>query len=297
MQMRSILGLVFFLLSVITYSQDLIITNTHDTISCKITKEKNDFIYFMYQRQDSSYLSTLVKKNDIIFYEKNYYKNNGIVKKTVPIYVLPGFKDFTQFKIGIHGGLGWLTAKLSDDIPEELVPYNKQLKSGFNYGANAAWFFSKHYGIGVGASIFRSKNAFSGYILYEDEDGNTQYGRISDDIKLSYIGSSFYYRFLMPNLNDELSFDISIGYLTYNIEKTYVDDFIIKSNTFSFDLGAGYDFNIQENFYLYLYVALRGGLFGWFDIDDGNSVEKITLEDNFESTSRIEVSIGIRIAK
>lgn len=289
--------LLFIFLSLIfldANSQDLIITKSKDSIPCKIIKQKKEHIYFVYQKKDSSFRSTLISMDQIISFEKDFYQEED---KIIPKTAIIGLDDYKRYKVGIHGGLGWLIAPLSNDIPEELVPYSRQLKSGFNYGINASYYFSKNYGVGLVANFFKTKNSFSGHIIYEDDEGYTQYGRISDDINLIFIGPAFYYRFLMPNLKDELFFDISAGYISYKNNKTFIDDFILTSNSLSFDMGAGYDLNIQKNFYLYFYMAYRGGSFGWYDIDNGITNERIDLEGKLESTGRIEIAIGIRFAK
>jgi len=78
-------------------AQDLIVTNSGDSINCKIIETTKDYVYFTF-KHDTEIRNTLLPVNQITSQQKNYFSVSG-VPENYP------YKDiFPHFRIAVDGG-------------------------------------------------------------------------------------------------------------------------------------------------------------------------------------------------
>lgn len=275
----------------LSYSQDLIVTIDGDSINCKITKLNAENIFFTFKHGDEI-RNTLLPTSKVAHHQIDYY-----IISDVPKEKLESYKDYPQFRIALSGGLSYMTGKISDKVPSDFRDYIKELKSGYHFGGEASFFFSESLGFGAKYSVFKSSHNLNN-IYVEDVDGNITYGKMSDAIKISFIGPSFSVRVLNHNKMNALIFSMAIGYLDYVNDKVLIESFKMTGNTVGFGVDIGYDIGLSENLALGLQVSLLTGTLSEYEFNDGTNKQTIKLDDGeYENVSRFDLSVGLRFIK
>jgi hypothetical protein len=272
-------------------AQDLIITKEGDSLNCKITKIKANNIYFTFKYKEEI-RSTLLPIGDVKYHQYNHYQTS-----IVPIdKIIDNKEKYPHFRVALNGGWSYRLAKLSNDIPSDFEEYSKDLKSGYNYGLDLSYYFSEHAGFGLKYSDFNSKNEID--IVSTYPDNSTQYGKMSDNISINFIGPFFSSRFLNANKKNSLIMNIGIGYLGYNNNAVLISDYKIKGSTVGFCWDIGYDIGLSENFALGFQFSYTAGTLTEYELSDASKIQTIKLDkNNYESLSRIDLSIGLRFNK
>jgi len=271
------------------YSQDLIVTNNADSLNCKITKIKADYIYFTFNHK-GEIRNTLLPLSEVKTHQKNYYSTsllpNGGVKPT---------DNFTHFRLALHGGYSYLVAKVGDNVPSDFQDYIKELKSGYHFGGDISYYFTENLGFGIKYSQFKSSNSISVYS--EGIEGNVSYGEMSDNITTSFIGPMFSVRIQNKNKKNAFILNTGFGYMGYsNDSRVILDNYTITGSTIGMIIDIGYDIGLSEQLSLGGQISLVSATLTKYKLTYGNTVETIDLnEDQNESLSRIDLSIGIRL--
>ena len=285
--------LIFILLSLFSISlqsQDLIVTSEGDSLNCKITNVKSDFIYFTFLYEDQA-RSTLLQKDQVV-YQYNYFQ-----EAEVPANMVVGMKDFPRFRAAFNFGWSYRLSKVSDNIPSDFRDYMQNLRSGYMLGLEMSYFMSKPFGLGVKYSVHRSKNDMSPVtIMYEN--GYTRTGQMSDNISISFIGPTFTIRGLNKDMKNSFIMSIGLGYLAYKDVAVLIDDFTLKGSTMGLCWDIGYDIGLSKGVALGFMLSLITGKLTSYDISDGFTTQTIKLDsDEQEGLSRIDLSIGLRFIR
>ncbi len=276
--------LLFLTTAEFIYGQDLIITNKGDSLNCKITKIKPDYIYFTF-KYDNSIRNTFLPVNDVVNYKKDFYSNPAFnLSENIKQ------EDFDKFEIGFTGGLSFLTAKLSDQIDPQLRSYARELKSGYHYGGNLGIFWSETVGAGAKYSVFNSKNERSFNI-------DNEVLRVKDNITIQFIAPGVVTRLYSANKKTKFSSGIYIGYLSYRNDANVNGDFIIKSNMFGAGFDFGLDLPLSKKLLFVLGTSFTGGSFKEFTIKNvGFSNQEMSqTSEQAENISRIDLSAGLKL--
>lgn len=272
-------------------AQDLIVTNEGDSINCKITKVKTDNIYFTFKHKEE-FRSTLLPMSNVRTHQFEYYQTSE-----VPAEKIVGYENYQRFRIAINGGYSYMPAKISENTPSDFKDYAKELKSGYHFGFDASYYFTEPLGFGVKYFVFKSKNSLDN-IYAEDIDGNRRYGKMSDDITISFIGPTFSTRLLNSDKTNAFILGLSIGYIGYTNNYVLIDDFEMTGSTAGFVFEIGYDIGLSENVSLGFQISSIAGNLFEYKISDGVNTETVKLdsdEDELISTSHIDFSVGLRI--
>jgi len=174
-----VLILAFFTFFFITAkSQDLIVTAKGDSLNCKITKIKPDFIHFTF-KYENEIRNTLLPPGQIKYYKQNFYST-----AEVPVDKIKNVDgDYQKVRFGFFGGWSYRTAKVGSDIPIQFQQYIKELKSGYHVGGDFNYFFSENIGLGLRYSIYRASNELSNVYIV-DKNGQGRTGKMEDDITI-----------------------------------------------------------------------------------------------------------------
>lgn len=290
--MRTILAflvLVFF--SQVVLSQDLIVTTSGDSINCKITKVKDENIYFTFKHKDEI-RNTLLPLTNV----KNHV-NDFFQKSEVPKDKVFAKQNFEHFRFAINGGLGYETARIGDGVPSDFKDYARQLKSGYVFGGDLTYYFLEVLGVGVKYSQFNSSNNLDN-IYVDDGQGVRKYGRMSDDLSINFIGPTFSTRLFNGDKSKAFIFSLGLGYMGYSDNKVIVDNYKMTGSTMGISYDVGYDFEVSKKAILGVQLSLISGTLLSYKWDDGTSVQTIKLQnDEYENLSRIDLTIGLRFCK
>lgn len=290
--MRNILIIALLILIANTiYSQDLIVTNDGDSINCKITKVKTDNIYFTFKHKDEI-RSTLLPKSSVKTHQFQYYQTSEVPKEKVV-----GYENYQHFRLAVNGGYSYQTAKVAENVPSDFKDYIKELKSGYHFGGDLTYYFTEPLGFGIKYYLFKSSNSLDN-IYVEDINGNRTYGKMSDDLTISFIGPTFSTRLLSHDKKNAFLMNLSLGYMGYSNDKVIIDKYKMTGSTMGLSFDVGYDIGLSENLSLGFQISFLTGTLFEYDWNDGTKTETIKLEKGeYESLNRIDFSVGLRFSK
>lgn len=282
--------LFFVILSASAFPQDLIVTNTDDSINCKITKVRKDFIFYSYQ-YENKIRNTLLPEKQVKSYQYNYFPETNI-----PIEKIKEPEIYSSIRLAFDGGLSYRLAKISDDVPSVLHQYMKELKLGYHFGGDFTYYFSEQLGLGLKANFYRSGNEINNVSIVLS-NGNITNVR-SDDILIGFIGPSVNSRLLNLLKQSSFIFNLSIGYMTYKDYIFMISNYTVKGKTVGMNWDIGYDISIKKDFTIGFKISFILGILKQVEILNGNIRQTVKLDaNNYENLSRIDLSIGIRILR
>ncbi|MBN2613654.1 MAG: hypothetical protein JXB00_19010 [Bacteroidales bacterium] len=277
------------IISTYAFSQDLIVTREGDSLNCKITKVKTDYIYFTFMHNDE------IRNTLLPLYNVDQYQYNYFVTVQVPPYRLPVRQPYPHFRAALSGGWSNRTAKLSDDIPSEFRDYFEELKSGHQFSVDLSYYFSEHLGAGFKYNRYWSSNKINS-VYMTLPDGTIRNGAMSDNIGIQFAGPFVSTRILNRNKRNSLNILFAVGYLGYKDIATLIDDYTITGNTMGVCWDIGYDIGISKNLAIGFQVSLTSGTLTEITATDGINTETIKLEkENYENISHVDLSIGLRV--
>jgi len=292
--MRQVLLLFFIILAAASFNnmvaQDLIVTNEGDSINCKITKVKTDYVYFTFKHEEEI-RSTLLPMSNVKTHQFDYYQTSEVPKNKVV-----GYENYSRLRLSINGGLSYMPARIPETIPPDFEEYVRKLKSGYHFGIDANYYLSENMGVGFKYFIFKTKNNIDN-IWVEDIDGYRRYGKMSDDITISFFGPTFSLRLLNSAKTNAFLFGISIGYIEYMNDFVVIDNFEMTGSTIGFVYEIGYDIGLSENLSLGFQLSSITGNIFQYKLSDGVNTETVKLDgkdDKLISASHIDFSIGLR---
>lgn len=288
---RILLLIVFSFIYLLSFSQDLIVTNEGDSINCKITKVKQDYIYFTFNYKDEI-RNTLISVSQVKNYKTGYFKQSEIPMDKIKIH-----GNYSRFRLAINGGYSYETAKISESVPTDFVNYAKDLKSGYHLGGDLTYFVAEQLGFGLRYYLFMSSNSMDN-IYVDDINGNRRYGSMSDDIKIFFIGPAYSTRFLNGNKTNAFLMNLSLGYMGFNDNKVVIDNYKVTGNALGLSLDIGYDISISKNLMLGFQIAFITASISKFYWNDGTTTQTVELESGkYESLNRLDFSVGLRWLK
>lgn len=287
---------ILFILAVVLYfpaqtiAQDLIVTDKGDSLNCKITKTRGDYIHFIFKFGDEI-RSTLLPQYRVVVYEKDFFNRTEL-----PDNIAQRNSKHTKFRINVSGGYSYLLGRVSDNVPPFLRDYMKKLKSGYHLGADASFFFSENIGIGLKYSMFKTRNVIGNVVfLLDAETDETMIGLIKDDITQHYIGPAFCTRFYSKSKKTAFLSSISLGYINYRNYATQLYDFTLTGSSVGLVWDFGIDFIVGDKLALGLGFACTLGSISSFKVNDGTSTHTLKLDaENSENISRLDLGIGLR---
>jgi hypothetical protein len=287
--MRRILVFTFSIFCLVhSYSQDLLVTNEGDSLNCKITKVKSDNIYFVFKHGEEI-RSTLLPVNQVKSYQYNYYQT-----AVVPADKIVGNEIYPHWRFAINGGWSYQTAKIGDNVPSDFKQYVEDLKSGYNIGGDITYYFSEFLGVGFKYQLFKTSGQMDN-IYITQTDGTKKYGKMSDDISITFIGPTFYTRLLDSKRKNALLIGLALGYLGYDDKFVMVDRYTQMGSTAGFICDFGYDIGVSKNMAIGFNITLLSGLLSEYELSDGVTNKTIKLDkDHYIGLGRIDLSIGIR---
>jgi len=281
-----LLGLVFSLGK--AYSQDLVVTSSGDSLNCRITKIKKEYIYFVFKHKDEV-RSTLLPLNQVKYYQYNYFKVADVPPGKIVV------KDsYPHWRLAGNGGYSYLLARIDNSLPSYLIKYQKGLKSGYNLGGDLSYFIAEQAGVGFRYQLFKTSNQLDNIYL-TNPDGTLRYGKLKDDISVMFIGPVLSTRLISSNKRHTFLFDLAIGYLGYKDELVVVDKYTQTGSSVGIIWDFGYDFNLTRKLALGANASVTLGSLNQYDIDDGTSTRTVQLEKgDYIGLGHFDVSMGLR---
>jgi hypothetical protein len=283
-----ILSLVLIVSTVSIYSQDLIVTNAGDSLNCKINRLKENNVFFTF-RFRNEVRNTLIPLDQVEYYQYKYYQKSLITDEKIG-----KNESFTHFKAEIYGGWSYWIAKLNAYIPQNYSQYKNELRTGYHFGGDFAYFFSEPIGFGLKYSEFKTSNKLDN-VYQTMQDGSVKYGTLSDDVSIRYIGVFVSSRLLNAGKKNAFLLNMGIGYAGYFDKKIMVDRYTISGNSIGASTDFIYELGISKDYAIAFKISYSSGHLVAYYLNDGVSDKKIKLDqDSYESMNHIDLSIGLR---
>lgn len=257
-------------------AQDLIVTSEGDSINCKITKQKENHLYFTFKHGDEI-RNTLLPMNQITAHQYNFY----------PETVAPEVKkirsnDYSRWRLAFNGGFSKETARISNQVPAQQREFVEDLMSGTNISADVNYYFSESIGAGFKYLNFSSST----------DVATTPYRTEEFTLDIDFIGPCVSTRLLNASKKNALFLNMGIGYVGYHFD---LNTSSIKGKTAGLLYDVGYDIGISEKMSIGLQLSYLMGQLTKYEMIQGNNKQTVELEEgNYESLNRLDFSVGIR---
>lgn len=275
-------------------NNDTIITLQNDTIICLISRTDSNYIYFTNQSSnsiDNSFVS-IKKVRKYVYDGESYVCYSLNTSNSYP----QEWQD-KRLRIGINGGYSKRVAENPPGIDAVLTDYYDDSKSGGHFGVDFAWYFNYKSGIGVKYSLYKSSTTPID-IWLELENGDVITGKMQENVKINYYGIC--YSFKINSINNKSWFygDAGLGICTYNNRGKLIDDFIMNSGTFGYNIDIGYDFGLTESTRLGLQVSFYAGVLTYVDVTMNGSMQTLELDaSSYESIARVDLGVALRFVR
>jgi hypothetical protein len=282
-----------FLITSSLQAQDLIVTNSGDSINCKITKTTKEYIYFTF-KHEIEIMNTLLPANQVSAWQRDYFSVSELPANYT-------HKDiFPHFRVAIDGGWQYRTAKLADGMDAALQKHYRKMKSGFHYDLHAAYFFIESMGIeAMFSQQFFGNNL--GYGSLTDKEGYLiGAGEFNEKMSFNYVGANYLFRLFDSTKKNNWLFSVGFGYMGYNDRLFFdnVERLKLTAGTLGSYMAAGYDIGISENFGIGFKLSLMSGAFRNFKQTlNGITTNETMPEKTFEGLGTVKLSVGLRFRK
>ncbi|WP_238808033.1 porin family protein [Emticicia aquatica] len=207
------------------------------------------------------------------------------------------FSNYLKWRIGGRGGFGNMLAKIP--IENDYSLYKEKLLRGFTWGADAAYFFTDHIGLGMMFNNFKSQNKAEN-IDYNNEILNVVVkGNVTNKRSTKFVGPVLYYR---KNIDFKtmVVLGVSPGVYFYNDKGTYDDaSYTFKGMDFGASATLGIDFLLGNDItgrdiILSLETGYSYGKMRALDFGAGGGAINLATPIDL---SRLDFTIGLRFTR
>ncbi|MFN2430725.1 MAG: hypothetical protein ABR574_11955 [Cryomorphaceae bacterium] len=276
--------------SISLHAQDLVVTNSGDSINCKILYQTDEMLKLkLYNEATETHLTTEIAMSEIADTKLNFYK---VESKRMALQTRSGRVDTLERtdilsvpKVRIYGSYGYSykLGKSSARTAEE-ERYEKDIRNGNRWGVGLDLFWNESSGIGLKFHQHRSDASLEVAIEYDPTTIEIYDAR--QDLTISQF--SVLYRFRKFNWNNRNAFNMGVG-LGVVSYRDGVDIFMPGApqtvtevaECIALELELSYDIGLSENLAFSIGAELSGGYFenSSLEFPDGTT-EKVEYEDD-----------------
>lgn len=255
------------------HAQDLIVTTKGDSINCHITLKTFENIRFRVKHENETRLTAL-PLDEISSYQYNFYPGT-VIKKVKKI----RNHDYQHWRLAANAGVSQHVARTAPNLSYEENQQAEGLKRGKNLGAECHYFLSEPFGIGIKYVNFHSMADYS-----------TQTYVSSAKLSIHFIGPGAIYRLKNAGGKNAFLFNLSPGYVDYQLNKSY------HGKNVGWMGGISYDRKISDLFSLGLqlsYLSCQLKEIEFTSADNYKYTYKLR-KGSYESLHRLDFSVGFR---
>ncbi|MCG6190803.1 hypothetical protein [Maribellus maritimus] len=287
--------LCFFVILRGVKAQDKIITNSNDTINCKITRVTGKAIFYA-ENANSLSSGKRIQRSEIktwTIHETQAPEPNQIINEY----------QNGKWRLSIDGGVGYRIASTKESkqnyeaqgLPSnEVDSYFRQIKTGLKASGQIHYMFWEKFGLGIDYQIHHSSGKITG--TFNPHDSYTLlYGDLNDDVYTNYGGLSLYYQeWLNPRY--KIYYQVSMGVTFFRQENiTLYSPSLITGKAFGGNTEVGFEYFLKRN----VAVSVNAGFFqstvSKIKVDNGHRTNEYDLEkEQREGLSRIDLGVGLK---
>jgi len=195
---------------------------------------------------------------------------------------------YPEFGFSITGGISQGIWDIYESPFEQLITYQKQLRSGYVLGADMSYYFSGYSGIGVKYNRFGTSNR----MFRRDALGDPIW--YIDQITDTYAGAYYTFRLIHGYGENELFLTAGLGYLHHR-NKGGETDFELDGGSLGYSFDAGYDYKLADKVYIRVVLSLTTGTISEFTSNGVSTVNTVEMvNEDFGDITRLDLSAGIR---
>lgn len=200
-----------------------------------------------------------------------------------------------NFRVAVQGGYGYRLGKVQETGQAIVDQHNQKLKWGFVYGADATWYFSDAFGIGLKFNDMRSKSEDAVTITPADGSASRS-GMYRDVVDMRFMGAMASSRLVSGEGRLIWMMNYGLGYLSYVDNGRVIDPMSIKGGTLGACLDAGVDFRLMNNLYLGASISAIGGTLTTYQVTQDGRTETIKGDkDEYETLHHLTATVGLRL--
>lgn len=198
------------------------------------------------------------------------------------------------FRFAINGGYSYRLGKVASDINGEARSYMQRLKSGFNVGADATYYFNYSFGTGIKYVRFQSSRSAVIPVVVEGSNMRTN---VMDNISINFIAPTFSVQSFNASRTQYVYINFSVGYLGFHDNGwVYRNKVILDGATVGMGIGMGYDVRLTRKLFAGGQLDLIAGDLKSYTREDGNSRVRVNLEgEHKENLSHLSLAFGLRL--
>ncbi len=277
---NSVFLLFFFLFSFFSsVSQDLIVTQQKDSLNCYIKKVKPDYIYFLLKNSNAETINSLLPRDSVAYYEFNFFEEPELSQE-----VLKLEKKHTGVFLAVDFAYSNRLGSIDSNIPSS---WAKQLKNGFAFSLQFAYFFSNTGGMGILYNNHSTNVEFS---------STSTFGSGTDKVNISFIAPTYFFQHSSGISNFVFTSALSIGYLGFKETLTTTSNATLNLKGAS--LGIGYTAYIGAQLNDVVRLSAKAGVIlgGLSEVEiNGQNVQLPDSQRENLSTFSIGASLGFLI--
>jgi hypothetical protein len=271
------------------YAQDLIIKTNGDSIPCLIKEVGALYIEYLYNNSGQAEKINMALK-DVLIYQFNVLPVDPVLSRKSTTGKKP------RIFLAASLGLGYMTAEVPDDLQKVFRDYYNNLKTGFSYHLDGAFYFNQLIGIGLHYSHFRTSNSLDNVIFFRTRD--TIIGTLSDDITVDYIAPTINFKFGSTQNKFSAVARAGVGYAGYLNLAQQGEPYKITGSTVGLHIAGNIEYNLTYELALFLKAGIYSIFYTGYNVENKKTGQRsnVNIEDEPDNNSRIDLHIGIRYA-
>lgn len=272
-------------------SQDLIVTNTGDSLRCVITAVGP---YRLAYTQNTAIGK---ERGRIALKEVSSYKREGYFTVVVGDREgkdRPASPAGNKWTFAAGGGWNYRVSRLAENITAEEKDYVNGLRQGWFADASLHLALSDHWAVGfVYNASFGSRNSRS--ISVRLPDSSIVSGTMAEDVRIRWVGVNAWHRsawFGRYRVNSSIGF----GPVFYRNYAKLIDDFEINGIDLAMRSGLGVDHRLSDAICIGVELGFLFGSVKEFTLENGSSTYVFGLrETSGEGVHRFDAGIVLRV--
>ncbi len=204
-------------------------------------------------------------------------------------------KETGSFRASVQGGGAYYTAKIPDGLSAVEESHQKNMKWGFTYDAEVAYFFGETVGIGARFHDLHVWDEMPMSLVMTD--GSITNGYMKDHVDIWFAGLVIKGRLPLPSRRDAVMLNYGFGIAGESDRGELMSvPYKIKGTTLGHLFEVGYDLSVSKNFAIGASVSYLLGTIRDYTVygNTGKSQHVSLAEDNFEHLGHVGISIGLR---
>lgn len=279
-------------ISILSFSQDLIVTSKNDSIKGTITNITN-FDIFYTNNIDAGVNEKKIELSNISFYVLDYYKKKErkkiLQKGNINIHFFNDNIDDSE--IEINGGYSNILGEIENN---GLQNYYKALKQGFHVESSMKHFLSNKVALGIKYNFL-----FSEIDMYKIQTYDSYYGRVntlyvSGDVQISFIGPLISFRFHNKTNFNAFQITLSPGYIAYKENfRFHSITYTVMGHTIGLSGSLSYNIHLAKQLYLTLNSAMFLGTISHYTVTGETNLDLGTSQKPISAT-HLDLSVGLK---